>query len=246
MSISHVVFVQEQHTGSSLKPHHVALCTLLRAEVSIDIIFQSKKEAFTPLQSHALPLQPDDPRDMELIQGMLELVDDTRDLLCPTLGSFLSRVEARSLLYQFTMPLTSARLCPNNMLTHSCIHQYEVNYTDHLYQWAKAVILDQLGGMRSPDDLITFFGELAELIQPAGSMPTDGSAPETFDPHSMFGKFLRRCTLAFEELTFEASTYLLQHACMLRQMLLGLQFHMHLSSWSSVACLLTLAVSSVK
>jgi hypothetical protein len=95
--------------------------------------------------------------------------------------------------------------------------QYEVHYAEQHYQWAKAVIMDQLSGMRSPDDLITFFGELAELIQPAGSMPTDGSVPETFDPHSMFGKFLRRCTLAFEQLAFEASSppaaHSAVHAC---------------------------------
>jgi hypothetical protein len=33
------ICVQEEHTGNSLKPYHVALCTLLRAEVSLGICF---------------------------------------------------------------------------------------------------------------------------------------------------------------------------------------------------------------
>lgn len=82
--------------------------------------------------------------------------------------------------------------------------QLAVDYEERLCEWAEAVVGDQLRGMRSPDDLITFFGELADLIQPAGSMPVDGSSAETFDPHSSFGKFLRRCTLVFDELTYEA------------------------------------------
>ena len=88
-----------------------------------------------------------------------------------------------------------------------------------LAEWAQAVVWDQLQGMRCPDDLLSFFAELVDAVRPAAtSAPpppapsaAGGAAPQQqaggrscgFDPGSALGKFLRRCSLAFQELPFE-------------------------------------------
>ena len=92
--------------------------------------------------------------------------------------------------------------------------QLVVEHEETLSDWAEDVVGDQLRGMRSPDDVIAFFGDLADLVQPAASLPAEGYSARTFDPHSSFGRFLRRCTLAFDELTYEArGSDLLPLAC---------------------------------
>ena len=86
---------------------------------------------------------------------------------------------------------------------------------DRLAEWAQAVVWDQLQGMRCPDDLLSFFAELTDIVRPAYASPAapapSAVGPATqaggkscgFDPNSTLGKFLRRCSLAFQELPFE-------------------------------------------
>jgi hypothetical protein len=69
------------------------------------------------------------------------------------------------------------------------------------------VVRDQLQGIRTPDDLVILFGELAELVQDSPN-PEEGT--DGFDQQSVIGQYLRRCLVAFEELTFEVSAECLQ------------------------------------
>lgn len=66
--------------------------------------------------------------------------------------------------------------------------------------WAAAVIVDQLKGIRTPDDLVILFSEMAELLHDA---PSPEENTHGFDPHSAIGHYLRCCLAAFNELTFE-------------------------------------------
>lgn len=62
-------------------------------------------------------------------------------------------------------------------------------------------MIDQLRGLRSPDDLIVLFQALEELIVDSPE-PTEDEEPR-FDPHSALGQYLHRCNIGFEELPFE-------------------------------------------
>ena len=67
--------------------------------------------------------------------------------------------------------------------------------------WAAEVVLDQLRGLRSPDDLIVLFLALLELVT---EKPDAGlEDPPTFHPQSALGQYLHRCNIGFAELSFE-------------------------------------------
>ncbi len=74
--------------------------------------------------------------------------------------------------------------------------------------WAAEVVVDQLRGLHSPDDLIVLFMALLNLVIDEPE-PTEDDAPG-FDPQSTFGQYLRRCNISFAELSFEVNPDILR------------------------------------
>lgn len=67
--------------------------------------------------------------------------------------------------------------------------------------WAAEVVVDQLRGLHSPDDLIVLFMALLNLVIDEPE-PTEDDALG-FEPQSALGQYLRRCNIGFAELSFE-------------------------------------------
>ncbi len=81
--------------------------------------------------------------------------------------------------------------------------------------WAAEVVVDQLRGLHSPDDLIVLFMALLNLVIDEPD-PTEDDAIG-FDPQSALGQYVRRCNIGFAELSFEVSPC----KCAVRQLLVS-------------------------
>lgn len=78
-------------------------------------------------------------------------------------------------------------------------------------EWAAEVVLDQLRGLRSPDDLVVLFLALLELVTEKPEIQEGEVAG--FDPQSALGKYLHRCNIGFAELSFEVCP-VCTHSCL--------------------------------
>lgn len=88
-------------------------------------------------------------------------------------------------------------------------------------------VASRLMGFLSPDDLFTFALGLRELLAPpvlnvASEVPPVEEEPLLIDSNSSLGQFLRRCILAFNLLSFEATCKLLTDLDSYRQPMLTL------------------------
>jgi hypothetical protein len=78
-------------------------------------------------------------------------------------------------------------------------------------EWAAEVVLDQLRGLRSPDDLVVLFLALLELV--TEKPETQEGEVAGFDPQSALGKYLHQCNIGFAELSFEVCP-VCTHSCL--------------------------------
>ncbi|KAK9811686.1 hypothetical protein WJX72_008344 [[Myrmecia] bisecta] len=77
---------------------------------------------------------------------------------------------------------------------------------DEALQNVEAIVVDQLGMLNCPDDLLSFFGELGDMLNSNTSI----AHPDRVfaDHNSAMGVFIRRCCQAFASLAFEATCLL--------------------------------------
>ncbi|KAF9594119.1 hypothetical protein IFM89_027467 [Coptis chinensis] len=80
-----------------------------------------------------------------------------------------------------------------------------------LNQWLTEHLMHHLSSFKSPDDLFNFFSTLrGEFLSTLGSPDSTVMDDQIIlDPNSQLGVFLRRCLLAFNQLSFEGVCHLL-------------------------------------
>ncbi|KAF9589799.1 hypothetical protein IFM89_028734 [Coptis chinensis] len=76
-----------------------------------------------------------------------------------------------------------------------------------LNQWLTEHLMHHLSSFKSPDDLFNFFSTLRGTLGSPDSTVMDDQI--ILDPNSQLGVFLRRCLLAFNQLSFEGVCHLL-------------------------------------
>ncbi|KAF9593443.1 hypothetical protein IFM89_022935 [Coptis chinensis] len=76
-----------------------------------------------------------------------------------------------------------------------------------LNQWLTEHLMHHLSSFKSPDDLFNFFSTLRGMLGSPDSTVMDDQI--ILDPNSQLGVFLRRCLLAFNQLSFEGVCHLL-------------------------------------
>ncbi|VFQ97641.1 unnamed protein product [Cuscuta campestris] len=76
-----------------------------------------------------------------------------------------------------------------------------------LHEWLSENLKQRLSSIDSPDDLFNFFNELQDMLGGSDSTEIDDDQI-SLDPSSNIGMFVRRCLLAFNNLSFEAVCHL--------------------------------------
>ncbi|RAL38055.1 hypothetical protein DM860_000749 [Cuscuta australis] len=76
-----------------------------------------------------------------------------------------------------------------------------------LHEWLSENLKQRLSSIDSPDDLFNFFNELQDILGGSESNEIDDDQI-SLDPSSNIGMFVRRCLLAFNNLSFEAVCHL--------------------------------------
>ena len=68
-----------------------------------------------------------------------------------------------------------------------------------------ALLMEQLGGLQYPDDLVTFFSDLSQLMHNHSQALDEDSLKVGADISSTMGFYIRRCCVSFHMLGFEVT-----------------------------------------
>lgn len=67
--------------------------------------------------------------------------------------------------------------------------------------------MEQLGGLQYPDDLVTFFADLGQLMHSHMQAVDEDALKGGADNSSAMGFYIRRCCVSFHMLGFEVGAY---------------------------------------
>ncbi len=153
---------------------------------------------------------------MVMVSSCLQLEDSNDDSLTSVLLKYVRNPSACPPLSAFLQQLKVPRSSPSADTSYGCVASsvlfsnslsifYPVQQVDmgggEDGEWAADVVLDQLRGLRSPDDLIVLFLALLELVTERPE--SEEGEMSGFDPQSALGSYLHRCNIGFAELPFE-------------------------------------------
>lgn len=66
-----------------------------------------------------------------------------------------------------------------------------------------SLLMEQLGGMQYPDDLVTFFSDMSQLMHSHASVLDVDTMKGGADISSAMGFYIRHCCVSFHMLAFE-------------------------------------------
>ena len=66
-----------------------------------------------------------------------------------------------------------------------------------------SLLMEQLGGLQYPDDLVTFFSDISQLMHSQNQAMDEDALRAGADISSAMGFFIRHCCVSFHMLAFE-------------------------------------------
>ena len=79
-----------------------------------------------------------------------------------------------------------------------------------------SLLMEQLGGLQYPDDLVTFFSDLSQLMHSHAQAVDEETLKGGADISSAMGFYIRRCCVSFHMLGFEVSLHCITSHCMIQ------------------------------
>ena len=85
-----------------------------------------------------------------------------------------------------------------------------------------SLLMEQLGGVQYPDDLVTFFSDMSQLMHSHAQALDEDALKGGADISSAMGFYIRHCCVSFHMLAFEV--------CAINQVT---RQHLHVAAWSA-------------
>lgn len=211
-----------------IKPHHVSLCVLLRAFLDSDALevcrTGCKHDVPAAASDHGQSMQDvvSDEGFQSLGDFLLLEIRARSTVKYPSLTELLLQLQVKhsTRLYPKGVALFPTLagvsisacpcctdtfrlfLCKNSTFSFDLSVQQALPSKDTGDQIA-SLLMEQLGGLQYPDDLVTFFSDMSQLMHSHASSLDVDSMKGGADISSAMGFYIRHCCVSFHMLAFE-------------------------------------------
>ena len=206
-----------------IKPHHVSLCVLLRAFLDSEVLqvrtacsaHQALSHKRYPV--HLKPVQglvTSDENYQKLGDFLLQEIRAKSSIKYPSLSGLLTKLQVSCIQSFVNIHFCAPCQIPNSAqgqtldrltkIIATCgFHVQDALPSKDNGDQISSLLMEQLGGVQYPDDLVTFFSDMSQLMHSHAQALDEDALQGGADISSAMGFYIRHCCVSFHMLAFE-------------------------------------------